>query len=286
MVAVVGLTASGKSELAVALARRLDGEIVSIDSRQIYRRLEIGTAKPSAEMRAEIPHWCLDLVEPTERYSLGAYLAAARAAIAEIRARGKRPIAVGGSGQHMRALLEGWQVPPVAEDAAFRAALADAPAVVLHERLRGVDREAAERIGPSNARRLIRALEVHHVSGAPISEWQRRREPIRHRAVAPDVSLEALDARIAERTAVMFERGFVAEVRDLLGAGVPADAPGFDSIGYREVIAHLQGGLTRVECEAAVAQATRRLARRQRAWFRRDDPSICWTADVPLALLE
>lgn len=286
LIAVVGLTASGKSDWAVEVARHIDGEIVSIDSRQIYCRLDIGTAKPSADFRAEVRHWCINMVEPTERYSLGEYLKAARAAIADIRGRRKRPIAVGGSGQHMRALLEGWQVPPVAEDPEFREALTNEPVDTLFERLKAVDPAAAGQIGPTNARRIIRALEVHQLTGKPISEWQQMREPVDVRAVAPDVSLEELDQRIARRTTAMFDAGFVNEVRDLLAEGVPEDAPGFDSIGYREVVAHLRGDLSLEQAIEAVAHATRRFARRQRAWFRRDDPAICWAADVPLAMLE
>lgn len=283
---MVGLTASGKSDWAVEIARHLDGEIVSIDSRQIYRRLDIGTAKPSADSRNEVPHWCVDFVEPTARYSLGEYLKLARAAMVDIRGRGKRPIAVGGSGQHMRALLEGWQIPPVAEDSEFREALTQEPVDTLFERLRRIDPAAAEQIGTTNGRRIIRALEVHHFTGKPISEWQRLREPVDVRTVAPDVALEELDERIMGRTIAMFEAGFVNEVRDLLAEGVPEDAPGFDSIGYREVLAHLKGDLSLEEAIDGVAQATRRFARRQRAWFRRDDPAICWAADVPLAMLE
>ena len=286
LIAVVGLTASGKSDWGVRIAREVDGEIVSIDSRQVYRGLDIGTAKPSVAMRAEIRHWCVDMVEPTARYSLGAYLKAARAAIGEIRARGKRPVVVGGSGQHMRGLLEGWQVPPVAEDSEFREGLARESAETLYARLSEVDVEAAERIGATNVRRMIRALEVHHFTGQPISEWQRMREPVEYRAVAPDVSLEELDERIGRRTVGMFAAGFVEEVRGLLAEGVPEDAPGFDSIGYREVLGHLRGELTLEQTIAGVEQATRRFARRQRSWFRRDDPAICWAADVPLGMLE
>ncbi len=268
------------------IARRIDGEIVSIDSRQIYRRLDIGTAKPTSEMRSEIRHWCIDVIEPTERYSLGEYLKAARAAIEDIRARGKRPIVVGGSGQHMRALLEGWQIPPAAEDPEFRAALLQESAAALFDRLRNVDSRAAEQIGPTNTRRLIRALEVHHLTGRPISEWQQMREPVDYRACAPDIPLEDLDQRIQQRTAAMFEAGLVDEVRQLLAEGLAERAPGFDSIGYREVLAHLGGECSLDEALEGVSQATRRFARRQRAWFRRDDPSICWAADVPLAMLE
>ncbi len=286
LIAVVGLTASGKSDWALRIARELDGEIVSIDSRQIYRRLDIGTAKPTAEIRDQIPHWCIDIVEPTERYSLGAYLKAARAAIEDIQARGKRPIVVGGSGQHMRALLEGWQIPPVAEDSKYREALSSQPADSLFQRLLEIDPRAAEVIGSTNVRRIIRALEVHHFTGRPISEWQQMREPVSYRAVAPDVSLEELDGRIGLRTSSMFDAGFVEEVRELLAEGIPKDSPGFDSIGYREVLAHLRGELSLEEAVEGVAQATRRFARRQRSWFRRDDPAICWAADVPLAMLE
>ena len=286
LIAVVGLTASGKSDWALRVAQRLDGEIVSIDSRQIYRRLDIGTAKPTAAMREAVPHWCIDIVEPTERYSLGAYLKAARAAIHDIRARGKRPIAVGGSGQHMRALLEGWQVPPVEADEEFRESVASESAESLFERLSEVDPVAAEQIGPTNARRIIRALEVQQLTGTRISEWQRMREPVHYRAVAPDVPLKELDLRIERRTTEMFDAGFVDEVRNLLADGTPEEAPGFDAIGYREVLAHLRGELTMDEAISAVVQATRRFARRQRAWFRRDDPSICWSADVPLSMLE
>ncbi len=286
LIAVVGLTASGKSDWAMQIARHLDGEIVSIDSRQIYRRLDIGTAKPSIELREEVAHWCIDIVDPSERYSLGEYLEAARAAIDDIRGRGKRPIAVGGSGQHMRALLGGWQVPPVAEDVEFRDALAREPVETLFERLNAVDSAAAEQIGPTNARRIIRALEVHQFTGKPISEWQQLREPVDVRAVAPDFALGELDERIGRRMIAMFAAGFVDEVRGLLAEGVPQDAPGFDSIGYREVLAHLSGALSLEQAIDGVAQATRRFARRQRAWFRRDDPAICWAADVPLAMLE
>ena len=285
LIAVVGLTASGKSNWAIEIARRLDGEIISIDSRQIYRRLDIGTAKPTKAMQEEIPHWCIDIVEPTERFSLGAYLKEARSAIEDIHARGKRPIAVGGSGQYMRALLEGWVIPPVEQQPEFRQALEEEPPHVLYQRLLSVDSQAAEQIGPTNVRRIVRALEVQHFTGTPISEWQQKRQPITYQAFAPDVSLEALDPRIEQRTAAMFADGFVEETRALLEDGIPEDAPGFDSIGYREVIAHLRGETTVEKAQTAVAQATRRLARRQRAWFRRDDPAICWAADVPLEML-
>ena len=268
------------------IARHIDGEIVSIDSRQIYRRLDIGTAKPTRAMQGEIRHWCIDIADPTDRFSLGEYLKTARSAIDDIRSRGKRAIVVGGSGQHMRALLEGWVIPPVEEDAELRRSLESQSTPFLHEQLQAVDPLAAERIGPTNARRIIRALEVQQLTGRPISEWQAQRVPVSYQACAPDIDLNKLDERIEERTATMFADGFVDEVRALLQDGMSEDAPGFDSIGYREVLAHVRGEFTPEQAIDGVAQATRRFARRQRAWFRRDDPSICWSADVPLAMLE
>ena len=186
----------------------------------------------------------------------------------------------------MRALLEGWQVPPVEADVEFRNSLSALPSETLHQQLSVVDPQAAEQIGATNVRRMIRALEVHHATGKPISEWQQLRRPVTFQAVAPDVPLEMLDRRIEQRTAAMFASGLVDEVRDLLSEGVPEDSPGFDSIGYREVLAHLRGEVSLAEAEAAVAHATQRFARRQRAWFRRDDPAICWSEAVPLAMLE
>ena len=290
LIAVVGPTASGKSDWALQIACRLGGEIVNIDSRQIYRRLDIGTAKPTAEMRSEIPHWCLDLIDPSETYSLGQYLAAAREAIADIHARGLRAVVAGGAGQHMRALLEGWQTPPVEPDLILRAEheryASQHGAGALHRRLAQIDPVAAARIPANNVRRVSRALEVHELSGVPISEWQRRRQPVSFTAVAPAIEREALDERIAARTREMFAAGFVQEVKNLLGEGVPESAPGFDSIGYREVLNHICGEIDLATAIESVAQQTRRLARRQGAWFRRDDPKIHWDTSIPFALLE
>lgn len=290
LIAVVGPTASGKSDWGLEIARRLGGEIVNIDSRQIYRRLDIGTAKPTLEMRADVPHWCLDLIEPTEAFSLGEYLTAARAAIADIDGRGRKVVLVGGAGQHMRALMEGWQTPPVAPDPALRAdhqAFAqEHGAQALHDRLTRVDPLAASRIPANNVRRVSRALEVHELSGIPISEWQQRRHPVSYTTIAPEISPCALDERISKRTRAMFEGGFVEEVQQLLADGVPDSARGFDSIGYREVLAHIRGDLDRHAAIESVGQQTRRLARRQGAWFRRDDPKIHWGRSIPFALLE
>ena len=283
--AVVGPTASGKSAWALQLAEQLEAEIVSADSRQLYRRLDIGTAKPSAAERARIPHHCLDIRDPAEPISLAEYLLEARASIAAIRSRDRLPIIVGGSGQYVWALLEGWQVPPVPPDRAFRARMARAAeacgAATLHRRLAAVDPEAAARIDSRNLRRIIRALEVQQASGRSIWSWRSRREPLPFIAVGPARAQETLDRRIAERSAAMFNAGLLEEVAALLRAGVAVDAPGFDAIGYREALAHIRGKLPLLDAAAAVATATQRFSRRQRAWFRPADPRIHWSAQPP-----
>ena len=285
VVAIVGPTASGKSAWALQLAEQLDAEIVSADSRQLYRRLDLGSAKPTAAQRARIPHHCLDLRDPAEPISLAEYLREARDAIADIQRRDRLPIIAGGSGQYVWALLEGWIVPPAPPDPEFRAQMTQqaeshgAPA--LHRQLAEIDPQAAAQIEPNNLRRVIRALEVHHLTGRPISSWQQQREPLPFAAFAPAHPQQSLDDRIDQRTAHMFRDGLVDEVAALLREGVPADAPGFHAIGYREVLAHLRSELSLLDTVAAVARATQRFSRRQRAWFRPNDPRIRWSADPP-----
>lgn len=284
--AVVGQTASGKSEWGALIAREFGGEVVGADSRQVYRGLDIGTAKPPAEMRTEVPHHCIDLAPPGIRYSLAEYLDAARSAVADIRARGRLPIIVGGSGQYMTALTEGWIVPPAPPNERLRGdlqAFADAYGPeALHRELARHDPESAAKIEPRNARRSIRALEVHYLTGKPMSEWAKVREPLPCFVVAPRIGEAELDERIERRTAGMFDAGLVEEVRGLLAGGVHREAPGFDAIGYREVLAHLHAGRPLEQAIADVAQATRRFARRQRGWFRADDPRILWSGEAPL----
>ena len=293
LIAVVGPTATGKSAWAMAIARRHGGEIVNADSRQIYRGLDIGTAKPSRAERAEMPHHCLDHVDPRERYHLGRFLREARSAIAAIHGRGHRPVLVGGTGQYVWALLEGWDVPEVAPDPDYRAALEqsaqqDGPAA-LHDELRRLDPAAAGTILPGNVRRVIRALEVHRATGRPISSWWAARDPIPATIVAPQVDAVDLDAGIDRRVEGMFEAGLVAETQALLDGegldgGLPADAPGLGSIGYRQVVAYLSGRCDLPTAIAETQQATRKLARRQRGWFRTDDRRIRWAASLDEAV--
>ena len=288
LLAVVGPTACGKTEWALELAARLDGEVIGADSRQVYRGLDIGTAKPSAAQRAAVRHHCLDHVDPRERYHLARFLREARAALDDVRARGRVPIVAGGTGQYVWALLEGWDIPEVAPDPGFRTELEARArrdgAAALHDELRRVDAKAAEAILPGNARRTIRALEVLRRTGRPISDWWAARQPIPAVILAPEVDAAELDARIDRRVEAMFAAGLVEETAALLRDGLPPDAPALESIGYRQAVAHLAGESDRAAAVAATQQATRRLARRQRGWFRAADDRIRWAPTLAAAL--
>lgn len=285
LVAIAGPTASGKSAIALDLARRLGGEIVNADSRQIYRGMDIGTAKPSPAERQLVPHHLFDIANPAAGYSLALYLRDAKAALGDAWARGALPWLVGGTGQYLWGLLEDWQVPEVPPDPALRAGLAAIAAEsgpeALHERLAAVDPIAAERIDARNVRRVIRALEVHHHTGIPISTWQQRgTPPFDSLLFGIAVPRDELDRRIDRRVESMFAAGFVDEVRALLDSGVPRDASAMSSIGYGEVARHLAGECRLDEAVEATQRATRRLARRQQQWFRRDDPRITWVQEA------
>ncbi len=281
VVAIVGPTASGKSAIALELARRLGGEIVNADSRQVYRGMDIGTAKPSLADRQRVPHHLYDIIEPAETYSLALYRRDARAAFESCWSRGVTPWLVGGTGQYVWGLLEDWQVPEVAPTAALRAELqcmADQQGVAaLHQRLAAVDPLAAGRIDARNVRRVIRAIEVHAVTGIPISTWQHKGTPDFTATVfGIEVAPDELRQRIDTRVLAMFEGGFVEEVEALLARGVPADATAMSSIGYSQVVRFLRGEIARDEAIALTQRATHQFARRQRQWFRSDDPRITW----------
>ena len=288
LVAVVGPTASGKSVWAQAIAEMFGGEIIGADSRQVYRGMAVGTAQPSAAQRARVPHHLVGQAGPAERYHLVRFLAEARAALGEIRARGRLPVLAGGSGQYVWALLEGWSVPEVEPDLDLRARLearaASDGAAALHAELAAVDPRAAERIAAANVRRVVRALEVHAATGRPISDWHEARDPIEALVIAPAVAPAELDERIAARVEGMFAEGFVDEVRALLEGGLAPEAAALESVGYREVCRHLAGEFTAVEVVEAVQQSTRQLARRQLRWFRPDDLRIHWLERVEQAL--
>ena len=285
LVAVVGPTAAGKSALALALAQRFGGEIVNADSRQIYRGMDIGTAKPSPETPAPPPPHLYDIADPADAYSLALYRRDALAALDDIWGRGELAWLVGGTGQYVWALLEAWQVPdvpPQGERRAELAALAEREGVeTLHARLRAVDPEAADRIDARNVRRVIRSLEVHEVTGRPISDWQTKGVPdFDFRVLGARCEEQELIWRINRRTEAMFAGGLVEETQALLDAGVPPDASALSSIGYAEAVRELRGDITRDKAIELTKRATKRLARRQRQWFRPQDPRIAWADDV------
>ena len=285
LVAVVGPTAAGKSALALTLAQRFGGEITNGDSRQIYRGMDIGTAKPSPETRSLLPHHLYDIADPVDSYSLALYRRDALAALEDIWARGELAWLVGGTGQYVWALLEAWQVPDIAPHPDLRAelaAIAESEGVeALHARLRAVDPEAADRIDARNVRRVIRALEVHEVTGKPITDWQTKGTPdFDFRILGVQCEEKELIWRINRRTEAMFASGLVAETQSLLGAGVPPDASALSSIGYAEALRELRGDITRDKAIELTKRATKRLARRQRQWFRPQDPRIAWATDA------
>lgn len=285
LVAIVGPTASGKSAIAVELARRLGGEIVNGDSRQIYRGMDIGTAKPAPAQRGGIRHHLFDIAEPTETYSLALYQRDARTVFDALWSRSSFPWLVGGTGQYVWSLLENWSVPEVPPDEALRAELnrfaEEHGTDALHARLAMVDPVAAERIDARNVRRVIRAIEVHELSGKPISAWQTKGEPdFEYLLFGIDVPRDELDPRIDARVDQMVEAGFVDEVRRLLDEGVPPEAPSMSSIGYAEMVRHLRGEIPLDEAAELTKRATRRFARRQMQWFRRDDARIKWVRDA------
>ncbi|MEN3306830.1 MAG: tRNA dimethylallyltransferase [Micromonosporaceae bacterium] len=279
VVAVVGPTAAGKSALGLALAKVLGGEVVNADSMQLYRGMDIGTAKLTEAEREGVPHHVLDIWDVTEPASVAQYQRAARAAIDDIRARGRTPLLVGGSGLYLRAVLERFEFPGT--DAGLRAALETELARVgphpLHERLAARDPGAAARILPSNGRRIVRALEVVELTGGPF-EAALPADPVPYYDAVPlgvDLDTRALDERIAVRVARMWRQGLVAEVRALAGRGLREGRTASRALGYQQVLRYLAGSGTEDEAAAQTVRVTRRFVRRQRSWFRRD-PRIHW----------
>ncbi|MDW8146738.1 MAG: tRNA (adenosine(37)-N6)-dimethylallyltransferase MiaA [Roseiflexaceae bacterium] len=286
LLAIVGPTAVGKTALSLHLARLFDGEIVSANSRQVYRWMDIGTAKPTPAERAAVPHHLIDVVDPDEEFSLALYQDMATAAIADIAARGKSPLLVGGTGQYLAAVLQGWQLPRVAPRPDIRAALerqaAELGAEALYERLKEVDPVAAARILPGNVRRIIRALEVYEATGRPISE-QRSVQPPPYRITTIWLTLPApvLYARIDARVDAMMAAGLLDEVRGLLERGYHWNLPSMSGLGYREFRPYFEGRATLEEAVARLKYDTHAFARRQPAWFRRLPNVVTLPADAP-----
>ena len=265
LVAVVGPTAVGKSALAVRLASELDGEVVNADSRQVYRRMDVGTAKPTPTQLAAVPHHLIDVVEPDEEFSLALFLQQARAAIDDIRARSRLPVVVGGTGQYVWGLLEGWRIPDTPPDSSLRrkleAEVAANGLASLMRRLRSLDPEEADRVDPLNPRRVVRALEVAMAQPAAPDRPPRRTAPLwKATVIGLTLARDDLDRRVDERVDAMMESGWVAEVRSLLDSGVSPELPSMSSLGYAEIARHREGGPSLAETTEAI-KATDEAAR-------------------------
>ena len=278
VVAVVGPTATGKTALAVALARHLGGEVVNADSMQLYRGMDIGTAKPDLAERGGVPHHLLDLWDVREPASVAEYRARARAEIDRLRAAGGVPLLVGGSGLYVRAVLDELEFPGT--DPQVRARLEGELAVLgpaeLHARLARLDPAAGEAVLPSNGRRIVRALEVIELTGGPfLASLPEPRPHYPAVVVGLDREPAELDERIGARVDRMWAAGFVAEVESLAAAGLREGPTASRALGYAQVLAQLDGALTAEEARERTVGTTRRYVRRQRSWFRRD-PALTW----------
>ncbi len=281
LVVVVGPTGVGKTRTAIALCQKVGGEIVSADSRQVYRGMDVGTDKPTPGQRSAIPHHLVDVVDPDQGFTLAQYQDLAYLAINDILGREKVPFLVGGSGLYIRAVVEGFVIPRVRPDTLLRRRLRrqarSGGGAALHERLKEVDPEAAASIDPRNVRRVIRALEVYETTGQPISSLQRRKPPpYRALKVGLTMDRERLYRGIDERVDRMLEMGLVAEVEGLLRMGYRPELPAMSGLGYRQICAYLQGRSDLPTAIGQIKSETHRFVRQQNKWFRLDDPTMRW----------
>jgi tRNA dimethylallyltransferase len=281
LVLIVGPTAVGKTELTIQLAERLNGEIVSADSRLFYRGMDIGTAKPTREERERVPHHLIDIADPDEILSLAVFQQKAREVIADIHTRNKIPFLVGGTGQYIRAVTEGWNPPEVKPDERLRNELErkkeEKGEYWLYEELKELDPIAAEKIDPRNYRRTIRALEVIMITGKRFSEQRGQTEsPYRLITVGLTRPRAELYERVDQRIDAMFANGFLDEVKNLLAKGYSPSLPTMSAIGYRECIRTINGELDEEQAKSEIRRATRVFVRRQANWFKESDPSIKW----------
>jgi tRNA dimethylallyltransferase len=280
LIAIVGPTAVGKSTLAIHLAQVFGGEIVSADSRQVFHRMDIGTAKPSPEERELVPHHLIDVVEPDQDFTLALYQQMATRAIQDIERRGRPAFLVGGSGLYVRALLGGFRIPHVSPDAELRRRLKqkaeEEGRMALYEELIGVDPTAAKQIDPRNVRRVIRALEVYRALGLPFSQLQGSSPFFRTLVIGLTSAREDLYRRIDLRVDRMMEQGLVREVERLLEQGYSLDLPAMSGLGYKQIGQYLKGELNLAEAVQKIKNETHRFARHQYAWFRLNDEAIHW----------
>jgi tRNA dimethylallyltransferase len=281
VIAIVGPTAVGKSELALQLAQCFSLEIISADSRQVYRYMDIGTNKPSPAETAAVPHHVIDVVEPDQDFSLAMYHQLAFEALKAIRQKDKVPLLVGGSGLYVWSLMEGWRIPQVPPDREMRGRLESRAeqddSQSLYRELQAIDPAAAERIDPSNIRRIIRALEIYYATGQPPSQLQRKEKPgFSILVIGLTQERSELYRRIDERADKMIQRGLVEEVEELLRKGYSPSLPSMSGIGYKQIGQFLRGEMTLPEAVDKMKYETHRLARHQYAWFRLSDSRIRW----------
>ena len=277
LLCLLGPTAVGKTEIAIQLAQRLNAEIISVDSRQIYRQMDIGTAKPTPEEQQQARHHLIDCANISQPFSVADYQSLADTAIADIQSRGKQVLLVGGAGLYFRAVVDGLFKGPGADPALrkqFEQEAAQHGVDVLHNRLRACDPESADRIHPNNVVRVIRALEVYELTGTPMSEHQQQWHPEKQRypfiAFCLTMPRALLYHRIEQRVDMMLANGLIAEVESLLAAGYSRDTLALQSFGYKELVAYLDGKCTYIEAISQLRQNTRRFAKRQLTWFRKD----------------
>lgn len=281
LIAIVGPTGVGKTELALCVGRTLPVEVISADSRQVYRYMDIGTAKPSLEERLLVPHHLIDVVNPDETFTLALFLEMAKKALEEILSRGKIPLLVGGTGQYVWAFVEGWEVPhvpplPELRQKLFQEAKDKGPNV-LFRRLLELDPEAARFVDPRNIRRVVRALEVCLTTGKPFSQLRRQSlPPFRTLILGLTLPRPELYKRVDRRIEIMLEKGLVAEVDNLLKMGYSLSLPSMSGVGYLEIGRYLKGELSLEEAVAIMKKRTRNFIRHQYNWFRLSDPRIQW----------
>lgn len=281
LIVILGPTAVGKTSVSIELAHRLDGEIVSADSRLLYRGMDIGTAKPTEDEIKDVPHHLIDVADPDENWSLAVYQRMAYRVIDEIHSREKLPFLVGGTGQYIRAIIEGWRIPRQKPDFYLRETLETWAEEIgneaLHRRLMVLDPEAAGQIDYRNLRRTIRALEVILKSGERFSDLRRKQKcPYRPIILGIERPRDALYERVDQRIDQMLDEGLVDEVRTLLDKGYSPDLPTLSAIGYSEIIQYLRGEIDFEEAVTLIRRNTRTFVRRQANWFKSDDPRIEW----------
>ncbi|MDQ7024760.1 MAG: tRNA (adenosine(37)-N6)-dimethylallyltransferase MiaA [Anaerolineae bacterium] len=278
---ILGPTAIGKTGLAIEVASRLNSEIIGADSRQVYRHMDVGTAKPTAKQQQAAIHHLVDVVTPNDNLTLAQYQRLAYTAIDDVIQRSKLPMLVGGTGQYLTAVEEGWSIPEVPPNDKLREVL-EAEAVTIgneafHQKLVRVDPHAAEKIHPNNVRRVVRALEVYMETGTPISVLQQKQAPpYRIRTIGLRMEREALYEQADKRVELMIADGFVDEVQSLLDNGYAASLPSMTALGYREIVSYIQGEISLDEAIILTKNSTHDFIRRQEIWFRGHDNGILW----------